>query len=452
MKKLAPLSFLPSRSLPKRLLKAAPPSKANNLRPAAFILVLVCALVCAPAGYAAKPVNDQATATLKEIDTSLGAPRQEKEEEEILSPSEKTATRLRAEKVASWLRQAEVAMRIRDFKTAEAFYLQVLAYEVPDDVRRETMLSMAKLFDASGETAKQAAVLEKFIEAFPEDPGVPQVYIKVGILYRELGLTSLAMMRFYSVLNFSLKIDLNRIEAYRELCIRAQMEIADTHFVENRYSEAIKFYSRLRLLELSPEDRARAIFQTAECHYLMKSYPDAIANFESFIASYPKDAKTPEAMFNLADSYSKVGRYPDASRIVLDLLKRESKNAEGDEKQWIYWQKKAGMQMASNFFSQNDFANALTLYQAMLPLGTEPGWTWSILYQIGMCYEKLSMPEKAKDAYQKILDWLERDRNTALKDETLKSTYDMAKWRIDNLQWRSDTSDKLEKLLDKSRN
>lgn len=411
----------------------------------------MCGLMGVPGAWASERASDEVNATLKEIKTSIGEAPKEKEEEDILSPSEQTAARLRTEKVAGWLRQAEVAMRIRDFKTAEAFYLQVLAYEIPDDVRRETMLSMAKLFDLSGEAAKQAAVLEKFIETFPDDPGVPQVYIKVGILYRELGLTSLAMMRFYSVLNFSLKIESNKIEAYRQLSIRAQMEIADTHFAERRYDEAIKFYSRLRLLDLSPEDRARAIFQTAECHYLMKKYPDAIANFESFIASYPADAKTPEAMFSLADSYSQVGRYPDASRIVLDLLKRESKKAEGDEKQWIYWQKKAGMQMAANFFSQNDFANALTLYQAMLPLGTEPAWTWPILYQIGMCYERLSMPEKSKESYQKIIDWLERDRGPALNDETLKSTYDMAKWRIDNLQWRADTSDKLEKLLDKSR-
>lgn len=390
-------------------------------------------------------------ATLNDIAKALPEAKAPAKHEEILQPKEATQERLKKEKIAEWNRQAEMFARIRDFKTAESYYLQILAYDITDDVRRETMLQMAKLFELSNEPAKQAAVLEKFAETFPDDPGTPQVYIKVGILYRQLGLSSLALMRFYSVLNYSLKIDSNKIDAYRQLSIRAQMEIADTHFATQRYDEAIKFYSRLRLLELSPEDRARAIFQTAECHYLLKHDPEAIANFESYLASYPDDAKVPEAMFTLANAYTRAGRFPDASRIVLDLLKRESKNAQDNEKQWIYWQKKAGTQLAANFFDQNDFTSALTLYQAMLPLGTDAAWTWPALYQMGLCYEKLSMGEKAVQTYQKILDWREAERTEAQKVPTLKSTYEMAKWRIDNMDWRKDTTQKLENLLDKSR-
>lgn len=381
---------------------------------------------------------------------TVQAPHEE-EEEPILSKSEATKARLLAEQVAELGRQADMFARIRDFKTAEDYYLQILTLDIKDSVRRQTMLQMAKLYETSNEPAKEAAVLEKFAETFPEDPGMPQVYIRVGVLYRKLGLSSLALMRFYSVLNYSLKIDSDKIDAYRQLSVRAQMEIADTHYSTKRYEEALKFYSRLRMLDLSPEDRAHAVFQTAQCHYMLKQDPEAIANFESFLATYPNDANLAEAMFDLSDAYMRVGRLPDASRIVLDLLKRESKNAKDNEKQWIYWQKKAGMQLGANLFEQKEYASALSLYQAMLTLERSPAWCWPLYYQMGMCYEKLAAQDKAAESYKKILDWKENERAEAQKVDTLKSLYDLAKWRIDNMTWAKETSSQLENLLDKSR-
>jgi tetratricopeptide (TPR) repeat protein len=140
--------------------------------------------------------------------------------------------------------------------------------------------------------------------------------------------------------------------------------------------------------------------------------------------------------------------------VVLDLLKRQKAvtTKEKDEKEWIRWQKKAGNELANDLFNQNDYSGALGLYQAMLPLGVEPSWCWPVLYQMGMCYEHLLMYEKAAESYKKIINWSDKDesRTVALKNQSLAETYNMAKWRIDNIGWRKDTDKKLEKLMDKS--
>jgi tetratricopeptide (TPR) repeat protein len=314
---------------------------------------------------------------------------------------------------------------------------------------------MSDLFEKTNEPAKQTAVLEKFCDAYQDDPNAPQVYIKLGMLYRNLGLYKLAFARFYSVLNFSLRIDQNKIDTYRKLSIRAQMEIADTHFIMGSYTDAIKFYSKLRLLSLEPEENAHALFQTAYCHYLLKEYSQSIPVFETFVHDFPQNERVAEAMYLLADAFSRTDKHAEATQTVFALLKRqhEATLKEKDEKEWIRWQRKAGNELANNLFEQSDYAGALAMYQAMLPLGSEPEWCWPVMYQAGLCYEHLALMDKAKQSYNQIIDWPDKAgaRTDALKNASLAETYDMAKWRLKNIDWRSDTGEKLENLLDKSR-
>lgn len=398
--------------------------------------------------------TDAQSAMMREVDDALGmksvmAPS---EAEMILEEGKDAKAYELQVKINELMRQAEVASKTMDIKSAEKFYLQILTYDITPPQRRRSLLAMARLYEASKEAAKQAAVLEKFGDAFPDDPGLPQVYIKLGMLYRDLGLYNLALTRFYSVLNFALRVDASKIDTYRQLSIRAQMEIADTHFAMAKYEDAIKFFSRLKLLDLTPVDRANVLFKIGDCNYLLKKYPEAIASFESFIRDYPTNDNAPEVMFMLADCYAKVGRQNDSARTVLDLLKRQSEEYANNEKQWMFWQRKAGTQLANDFFNQSDYANALALYQAMLPLGKGPQWQWNLLYQIGMCFERLSLQDKATESYKQIIDWDAEEKNKAMEVLSLKSIYDMAKWRVDNGDWKNETNKQLEKLLDKNVN
>ncbi len=352
------------------------------------------------------------------------------------------------EQIESWVRQAEVALRVNDYRSAEALYLRVLSCNIPEEQRRELLLDMARMFETSKEPAKQAAVLEKFTESFSNDEGIPQVLIKLGLLYRGLGLNRLALARFYGVLNYSLKIDSDKIDAYRKLSIRAQIEIADTYFLMAQYPEAISFYSKLRLLDLEPEDRAKAIFQTAHAQALMQNDSETIATLETFVRDYKTDEHYPEAMFLLTDAYMRVGRGAEASKTALMLLKHEETVADENEKLSIYWQKRTAEKLARDFFSQSDYSGALIIYQSMLPLGKDPGWLWPILYQMGLCYEKLGMSLKAHECYQQIVDTPDHRKKTVVADSpSLSSFLEMAQWRLGHLSWESEANENFRKLI-----
>ncbi len=68
----------------------------------------------------------------------------------------------------------------------------------------------------------------------------------------------MAINRFYSVLNSTLKLPPDAFDHYQLLAKTAQFEIAETHFETGNFAEAGKFFGRLRLLDLAPVDRARA--------------------------------------------------------------------------------------------------------------------------------------------------------------------------------------------------
>jgi len=403
----------------------------------------------------AQVIQSEDSANIRQIQDSIKIPpTSHGKEKDIIPEIEGAKERRLKERINLWEREALDAIKRRDYKEAEPLFLQILSFDITPEKRRSILLEMSDLYEKTKEPAKQAAVLEKFCDAYQDDPETPQVYIKLGMLYRDLGLYKLAFARFYSVLNFSLRIDQSRIGTYRKLSVRAQMEIADTHFMMGSYAEATKFYNKLRLLSLEPEENAHAIFQTAYSHYLLKEYSLAAPAFQTFVTNYPQDGRMAEAMFLLADSYVRINKHTEATQTVLQLLKhqREATMKEKDEKEWIRWQKKAGNELANDLFEQNDYAGALSMYQSMLSLGNEPDWCWPVMYQMGVCLEHLSLGEKAKQMYKMIVEWPDRNgaKTEALKNASLAETYDMAKWRLNNIGWQNDTDNKLQKILDKA--
>lgn len=350
------------------------------------------------------------------------------------------------------LRQAEVATKTANWQLAEDLYLRVLTYDLIEEDRRDVLFRMIKLYEASGASAKQVAVLEKFCDMYPSDPTLPQVFIRVGIVYREMGLYKLALARFYSVLNYALRIDENQIEEYKKLSMRAQLEIADTHFMMGEYKDAIGFYEKLRLLDISAQDRVYVTFQMAYSYYLLGENPKAIMSFRKFIEKYPESEMSAEATFLLSNTYSRMGRTYEAAGIVMKLLGSQDAQQRPDD--WVYWQRKAGNQLANDFFKLGDYASALSIYQALRDLSDEASWQWPILYQTGLCFEHLKMNEKAIESYNVIIEWPNEgrlpQREIAMRDSSLKSIYEMATWRLENIGWKKESAKELEKLLDKS--
>jgi TolA-binding protein len=290
-----------------------------------------------------------------------------------------------------------------DFDAAEIAFRQVMASRrATGDDLAHALLGLARVHRKQGALTKAAAIYERYLKDYPADNQVPDALLELGRTHRALGAPQLALSRFYSVINSTLKLSSEQFGHYQMLAKTAQFEIAETHFQQGDYTEANKFFSRLRLLDLAPADRARAHFKSAYALYLGNDLDGAVTTLHSYLEQWPQDENVPEARYLLSLSLRSLGRKQEALDATLELLR--SQQATGDAKRWSYWQRRTGNQLANDFFQNGDTQNALAIYQGLANLSPDPGWRLPITYQIGLCYERMRITERAMAAYQSIVD------------------------------------------------
>src|SRR5262249_7657783 len=161
-------------------------------------------------------------------------------------------------------------------------------------------------------------------------------------------------------------------------------------------AEANKFYTRLRLLDLAPVDRARAHFKAGFALRLQGDLEGAVTALKGYIAQWPDDENVPEARYLLAISLRELKRPQDAFAATPDLLRTEKTRVATDPKRWTYWQRRTGNQLANDFFESGDTLNAHAIYSGLLELSPEPSWRLPITYQIALCYERLGLNDRAR--------------------------------------------------------
>jgi tetratricopeptide (TPR) repeat protein len=319
-----------------------------------------------------------------------------------------------------------------DYAAAEIAFRQVLnssAFTRPE--HQEALIGLARMHRRQGSFTKAAAIYERFIKDYPEDGRMPDVLLDLGRTLRAMGAHRLALSRFYSVLNSTLKLPADAFDHYQLLAKTAQFEIAETHFEAGNYAEAGKFFSRLRLLDLAPVDRARAHFKSAYSAKLGGDDENAVRILRDFLGQWPLDENVPEARNLLALTLRQLGRHEEALAATFDLLRTAQLASAADPKRWSYWQRRTGNQLANEFFAQGDTPNALAIYQALATLAQEPAWRLPVLYQVALCYERLRAIDRAKETYTLIIEGAK-----ALPDNPeLNELAKMAVWRITHLDW-----------------
>ena len=98
-----------------------------------------------------------------------------------------------------------------------------------------------------------------------------------------------------------------------------------------------------------------------------------------------------------------------------------------------------GNELANEFYEQGDFRSALTIYQSLAKYNATPDWRWPAIHKIGLCFERIGLPEKAIMAYQEILNPENADNSEGeVLNQSMQSLRDMAKWRLEHLNWQDD--------------
>jgi tetratricopeptide (TPR) repeat protein len=351
------------------------------------------------------------------------------------------------EEIASLVRIGQAKVEQGDYVSSELAFRQVLAEKATPEQDHAALMGLGRTYRKKTEFTKAAAVYETLIKQSPDDPLLPIVYLELGRTLRALGAYKPAIARFYSVINSTLKLPEDNADNYRQLARTAQFEIAETYFQSGDYEQANRFFSRLKLLDLAPEDRARAHFKSIYALTLSGEHEKAVSGFHAYLDQNPNDENVPEARYLLSISLRQLKRYNESLAAALELLRAEKKYVQTDPKRWTYWQRKTGNQLANQFYEQGDFGSALVIYQNLASISPDPIWRLPVLYQIGICNERLHLYDRARECYQTIIETAGPTSSATPRRPELVDLFEMADWRLKHLVWEQTTDRQLKTIF-----
>ncbi len=364
----------------------------------------------------------------------------------VLEPKKRIDPKDAAVDVLKYLNLGRSLWKGGDHLMAEKYFAAALGVPIDLPEKEQVLFEMAELYREEKMLPKAAAIYERLIEEFKKSRRLPTVYMELGNLYREMGGLKVAISNYYMVLNSSLNISVDQVEKARDLSLRAKLEIAETHAELLEYAESYRHYELLSKLNLKPADRMRVNYRMCNLLYELGRYQPAVNKLKEFLDTYKMSAHAPEIRYLLAKSYEKLNRKPEALREVVHILQRQSSPDTAHEGTADYWRQRTGNELANEFYQKRDYRSALTIYQSLAKYSASPEWRWPAIHQIGLCFERLGLPDKAILAYQEILTPEGGAENEESLSSGLKTLREMAKWRLEHLNWEGDLVARLKVL------
>ncbi len=326
----------------------------------------------------------------------------------------------------------------RDSQPALANHLLISLLETntPAELKRAALLELALVAQGENQLLKAQQIFAQFVRLYPLDPRVPEVLLRQGLLYRQLGVSTLALAKFYAVMTSALALKLDRIGYYQRLVLQAQTEIADTHYLEGQHAEAADFFQRLLKLDSPELNRVQIQFKLIRSFAALGRPAEVVAQAQDLIERYANAVEQAEVRFQLATALKQLGRNREAMRQVLVLLESQQSTARQNPENWVYWQQRTGNEIANQLYREGDYLSALEIYMNLSELNKTPAWQLPVWYQIGLVFERLEQPQKASEMYGRVIG---REKELAEQNAapSLLAMVEMAQWRKDYLSWHT---------------
>ncbi len=332
------------------------------------------------------------------------------------------------------LAAAQNLVTTRQFALAEPALVALLVASVPDDVRKQALFDLATAVEGENDLPRAQSILAQYLDKWQGDSRTPEILLRQGQLFRQMGLNNLALGKFYGVMTVALSLRDDQLAFYQKLVLQAQVEIAETHYLMGQFDDAADFYTRLLKHTDTALNRPLAQFRLVRSLAVMNHTQDAIGAAQDFLARYPDDPEEPEVRYYLAQALKASGQNGEALRQVLFFLKEEREKAKEHPDVWSYWQQRVGNEIANELYQEGDYVKALQVYMSLAELDPAPAWQVPVNYQVGITYEHLMQPRKAVDTYKEILTH-EAEMGTNASPG-LKAVFDMSRWRINFLDWQ----------------
>ena len=345
-----------------------------------------------------------------------------------------TAATVALEKYRDEMEQARNLVNTRQFTLAEVRLLKLLAENVPDTIRQPALLELGGAVAAENDLPRAQAIYTQYLERWPSDVRVPEILLRQGGVFRQMGLDDLALAKFYGVMTAALSLKNDQLDYYRQLVLQAQIEIAETYYQMGRYADAAEFYSRLLKQPADALNRPLMQFRLVRSLAATARNEEAVAAAQDFLAHFPDDPEAPETRYYLAQALKAEGQTGEALRQVLAFLQAEKKSSQDHPEVWAYWQQRVGNEIANTFYKEGDYVKALEIYLSLAKLDVAPAWQLPVKYQVGITYEHLLQPQKAIATYAEIIA-----REAAVGTNAtpgLQAVFEMARWRIGFINWQ----------------
>jgi len=344
----------------------------------------------------------------------------------------------RANEIADYTRLLEAGRELRKRKIwaeAEKILGKLVEAPSPMEIKRDALLELGMIAEDSQQNTRAQQVYAQFIRTFPEDLAVPDVYLRQGLIYRSMGAPNMALGKFYAVMSAALNLKLDHLEHYQRLVLRAQTEIADTYYLRGSYSDAAEFFDRLMKLDDPALNKPQIACKLVRALSALQRNEATVAKANFYLQNYPEATDTAEVRFLLADGLRKLGRNREATAQVMILLQSQQASAEQRPEVWRYWQQRTGNEIGNQLYKDGDYLNALEIYNRLTELDETPEWRAPLYYQIGLAFEKLEQPQRAMEVYQKVLECEKKIGAKATPAQKL--VFDMARWRLEQSKWTS---------------
>ena len=329
----------------------------------------------------------------------------------------------------------------RLFAEAGVLYEDLLQSPAPEQIQRTALIDMAEMAQEQNDPSRAQQIYAQCLGRWPKDVGAPEILLRQGLVYRQMGMFRLAISKFYTVMTSALTLKPDSFDYYQQLVLRAQNEIAETQYEEGKYADAVDSFGRLLKLESPPSNRSTLAHRFIHCLVALGRQDEAIGQAQDFLERYPEVPERPEVHFLCATALKKAGRDAEALQQVLALLREQQGHGAGAARNLAYWQRRAGNEIANEFYQEGDPMKALDIYISLAALDAAPDWQLPVWYQIGLVFERLNQPAKAVEYYGNIT---RREKEVAADaPPSLKAVLEMAKWRADFLGWqlKAETTD-----------
>jgi tetratricopeptide (TPR) repeat protein len=344
-----------------------------------------------------------------------------------------------AEELLVHLRQRlEIARYLRNTRQPEQatpILVELLDDRSPEPLQQTALLELAAAAQDENDLARAQQIYTQFLNKWPNDLRTPEILLRQGLLFRQMGLYNLAFTKLYGVMTSALVLKNDQLDYYVRLVLQAQTEIAATQYELGKYADASELFSRLLKQNNPSINKSQIVYKLLRCHTALARYAETVTEAEDYLAQFPDAPEQPEIRFYLALALKELRRNSESLQQVLLLLQEQRNRTKGRPELWAYWQQRAGNLIANQLYQEGDYTKALEVYLRLAQLDLSPQWQAAVLYQIGVTYERLWQPQKAAETYNAILG-REKQLGTNTPPD-LKTVFDMTRWRVGFLQWQN---------------